>query len=94
MAGRARQPRPFSFVRLALLALGAGAVVLFISVPIILLVARWSVIAGLIVALIAIIAIIAAIGVVAQRIVGQAEQQLRDQQSDQRNRQERNNNGG
>lgn len=96
MTGRGSQPRPFSFVRLALLALGAGALVLLISVPIILLVARWSVIAGLVVALIAIVAIVAAIGVVAQRIVGQAEQQLRDQRANQPNhaQRERNDNGG
>ena len=92
-----KEPQQFSFIRLALLSLSAGAVVLLVSIPIILLLAAWSVIAGLIAALIAIIAIIAAIGLVSQRIVGQAEQQLKDQlaqREQERIDQERNNNGG
>ncbi|GAB19063.1 hypothetical protein GOEFS_073_00830 [Gordonia effusa NBRC 100432] len=87
-----KAPQPFSFVRLALLALGAGAIVLVVSIPIILLLAQWSVTAGLIAALVAIIAIIAAIGLVSQRIVGQAEQQLKDEIA--QREQERNNHGG
>ncbi|MFW0791617.1 hypothetical protein [Gordonia sp. CPCC 205333] len=87
-----KPPQPFSFVRLALLALGAGAIVLIVSIPIILLLAQWSVTAGLIAAVVAIIAIIAAIGFVSQRIVGQAEEQLKDEIA--QREQERNNNGG
>ncbi|NMO04233.1 hypothetical protein HH308_23730 [Gordonia sp. TBRC 11910] len=90
-----KKPQEFSFVRLALLALSAGAVVLLVSVPIILVLARWSVIAGLIAALVAIVAIIAAIGLVSQRIVATAERQLKEQLAQrERTDRERNNNGG
>ncbi len=87
-----KEPQPFSFVRLVFFALGAGVLVLLVSIPIILGVAVWSPLAGLIVAILAVIGVIAAIGVVSQRMVGQAEQALKREIEQQE--QERNNNGG
>ena len=62
----------FSIAKRALYALGAGVVVLAISVPIIVVAARWSPIAGLVAVLIAVVAVIAAIGTVATRMVNSA----------------------
>ncbi|AZG43764.1 hypothetical protein [Gordonia insulae] len=66
----------FSFGKLVLFALGAGVLVLLVSIPIILLIARWSPIAGLVVALIAVLAMIAAIGTVSRRMIATAEREI------------------
>ncbi|MDY6811131.1 MAG: hypothetical protein SW127_19310 [Actinomycetota bacterium] len=66
----------FSFGKLVLYALGAGVIVLLVSIPIILLIAQWSPIAGLVVALIAVLAMIAAIGTVSRRIIATAEREI------------------
>ncbi|WP_238421647.1 hypothetical protein [Gordonia sp. 'Campus'] len=62
----------FSIAKLAFYALGAGVLVLVVSVPIIVLCAHWSPIAGLVAALVAVAAMIAAIGTVANRMVDRA----------------------
>ena len=46
----------FSFGKMVLYSLGAGVLVLLVSIPIILLIAQWSPVAGLVVALIAVVA--------------------------------------
>ncbi|MXP21180.1 hypothetical protein GIY30_07405 [Gordonia sp. HNM0687] len=66
----------FSFGKLVLYSLGAGVIVLLVSIPIILLIAQWSPIAGLVVALIAVLAMIAAIGTVSRRIIATAEREI------------------
>ena len=72
-------PQPgsgFSIAKLAFYALGAGVLVLAVSIPIIVLLANWSPIAGLIGALAAVVAMIAAIGTVANRMVNRARADL------------------
>ncbi|WP_338855389.1 hypothetical protein WDY80_13725 [Gordonia hongkongensis] len=66
----------FSIAKLAFYALGAGVLVLIVSVPIIALCAHWSPIAGLVAALVAVAAMIAAIGTVANRMVDRARTDL------------------
>ncbi|MEE3852506.1 hypothetical protein VZC37_19350 [Gordonia sp. LSe1-13] len=66
----------FSFGRLVLFSLGAGVLVLVVSIPIILLVAQWSPVAGLVVALIAVLAMLAAIGTVSRRMISTAEREI------------------
>ncbi|WP_223204590.1 hypothetical protein [Gordonia jinghuaiqii] len=62
----------FSIAKLAFYALGAGVLVLAVSVPVIVLCAHWSPFAGLVAALVAVAAMIAAIGTVANRMVNRA----------------------
>lgn len=66
----------FSFAKLALYALGAGVLVLLVSIPIILGLAQWSPVAGLVAALVAVIAMIAAIGTVSNRMVNTARDRM------------------
>lgn len=66
----------FSFAKLVFYSLGAGALVLFVSIPIILLVARWSAVGGLVVALLAVVGMITAIGIVSRRVIASAERTL------------------
>lgn len=74
-------PRQFSFARLAVGALGAGALVLVISVPIAIGLAVVSPAAALIVAILALVLAVAVMGIVANRMVDRA---ARDMQSDAR----------
>ena len=67
MTDRSR-PR-FSIAKLAFYSLGAGVIVLVVSVPIIALAAHWNPIAGLVAVLLAVVAVIAAIGTVSTRMV-------------------------
>ncbi|MGC5246509.1 hypothetical protein ACPXB3_06250 [Gordonia sp. DT219] len=69
----------FSYGRFVLFVLGAGVIVLLISIPIILALARWSPIAGLVAALISVALMITAIGVTSKRLIGKAERALRAQ---------------
>ncbi len=66
----------FSIAKLAFYALGAGVLVLAVCIPLILLLANWSPVAGLIAALAAVVAMIAAIGTVANRMVNRARADL------------------
>ena len=66
----------FSFGKMVLYSLGAGVLVLLVSIPIILLIAQWSPVAGPVVALIAVLAMIAAIGTVSRRIIATAEREI------------------
>ncbi|MFE0749892.1 hypothetical protein [Gordonia sp. NPDC058843] len=75
-AGASPASTGFSIAKLAFYALGAGVLVLIVSVPIIALCARWSPIAGLVAALVAVAAMIAAIGTVANRMVERARADL------------------
>ncbi|MGW6032387.1 hypothetical protein [Gordonia terrae] len=72
----ASAPAGFSIAKLAFYALGAGVLVLIVSIPIIALCARWSPVAGLVAALVAVAAMIAAIGTVANRMVDRARADL------------------
>ena len=67
----------FSYGRFVVMVLGAGAIVLIISIPIILALAKWSAIAGLVAALVAVIAMITAIGFTSKFQIGKAERALR-----------------
>ncbi|MGV9710133.1 hypothetical protein ACWDTI_05665 [Gordonia sp. NPDC003424] len=78
--GRMSAPR-FSFARLVTFSLGAGTLVLLVSVPIILLCARWSPIAGLVAALIAVLVMIGVIGAVSRRMIAAAEQEILAEQA-------------
>ena len=72
----------FSFIRLALLSLGAGLAVLVVSLPLIWAasqVHRWLALA---VAVLAIIGIVAAIGIVANRVVSNVAQRLKQAHDD------------
>ncbi|MBJ7290748.1 hypothetical protein [Williamsia sp.] len=62
----------FSIARLAILAMGAGALVLGVSVPVIYGVSRVSAPAALVVALLAVALAIAVMGIVANRVVERA----------------------
>lgn len=62
----------FSIARLAILAMGAGALVLGVSVPVIYGVSRVSAPAALVVALLAVALAIAVMGIVANRVVDRA----------------------
>ncbi|MGC4959864.1 hypothetical protein [Gordonia sp. DT101] len=66
----------FSYGKLVLYSLGAGVVVLLVSIPVILLVAQWSPIAGLVIALIAVLAMIWVIGGVSRRMIARAEHEI------------------
>ncbi|MDL9944473.1 hypothetical protein QSJ19_02495 [Gordonia sp. ABSL11-1] len=66
----------FSLGKLVFYALGAGVLVLVVSIPIILAIAHWSPIAGLVVALLAVLAMIAAIGTVSRRMIATAEREI------------------
>ncbi|AZZ82699.1 hypothetical protein C5O27_17910 [Gordonia alkanivorans] len=66
----------FSIAKLAFYALGAGVLVLAACIPLILLLANWSPLAGLVAALAAVVAMIAAIGTVANRMVNRARAEL------------------
>lgn len=68
--------RRLSPSKLVLFSLGAGVVVLVVAIPLIFLVARWSPIAGLVVALLAVIVMIAAIGAVSRKMVADAERDI------------------
>jgi 4-hydroxybenzoate polyprenyltransferase len=69
--------RRFSFARLALFSLGAGALVLAISVPVVIGLAQLSPVAALIVAVLALILAVAAMGIVANRMVDRAADAMR-----------------
>ncbi|ORM33864.1 MULTISPECIES: hypothetical protein [Williamsia] len=71
------QQRRFSFARLALFSLGAGALVLAISVPVVIGLAQLSPVAALIVAVLALILAVAAMGIVANRMVDRAADAMR-----------------
>lgn len=73
--------KPFSIARLAALSLGAATLVLIIFIPIILGVAQWSPIAGLITAFLAIAFMIATIAVISRRIVARAERDMLEHQA-------------
>ncbi|GAA1482956.1 hypothetical protein GCM10009624_33960 [Gordonia sinesedis] len=66
----------FSYGKFVLCVLGSGVLVLLVSTPIILALAHWSPIAGLIGALVAVVAMIAVIGTVARRQLAAAERQI------------------
>ena len=68
----------FSYGRFVTLVLGSGVLVLVIGIPIILALAHWSPVAGLVAALIVVIAMIAVIGWIARRIIGSYERRVRD----------------
>jgi Flp pilus assembly protein TadB len=68
--------RQFSFARLALFALGAGAVVLVVSVPIVIWLAHVAPLVALIVAFLALVLAVAVMGIVANRMVDRAAQAL------------------
>jgi multisubunit Na+/H+ antiporter MnhG subunit len=68
--------RQFSFARLALFALGAGAVVLVVSVPIVIWLAQTAPLVALIVALLALILAVAVMGIVANRMIDRAAQDM------------------
>ncbi|WAC55795.1 hypothetical protein [Gordonia sp. SL306] len=72
----------FSYGKLVLYSLGAGVVVLLVSIPVILLVAQWSPIAGLVIALIAVLAMIWVIGGVSRRMIARAEHEILAARSD------------
>jgi 4-hydroxybenzoate polyprenyltransferase len=71
------QQRRFSFARLALFSLGAGALVLAISIPVVIGLAQLSPVAALIVAVLALVLAVAAMGIVANRMVDRAADQMR-----------------
>lgn len=66
----------FSFAKFVLFSLGAGAIVLIVSIPIIYALAHWSPYAGLFGALVAIVLMIAVIGVVSRRMIAGVERQM------------------
>jgi divalent metal cation (Fe/Co/Zn/Cd) transporter len=66
------EARQFSFARLALFALGAGAAVLVVSVPIVIWLAQVAPLVALIVALLALVVAVAVMGIVANRMVDRA----------------------
>ncbi|MGU3294891.1 hypothetical protein [Williamsia sp. M5A3_1d] len=68
--------REFSYARLALAVLGAGTLVLLVSVPVIYAVTRVSAPAALVVALLAVAVAIAVMGLVANRMVDAAARSL------------------
>lgn len=72
----------FSFARFVTYSLGAGILVLLISIPIILALARWTPIAGLVAALIAVLVMIGVIGLVSRRIIAAAERDIRAAQAE------------
>ena len=80
MTGSGGTPqRPhFSYGRFVTLVLGSGVLVLVVGTPIILALAHWSPVAGLVAALIVVIAMIAVIGWIARRIIGSYERRVRD----------------
>lgn len=67
----------FSYGRFVVLVLGAGVVVLLICVPIVLVLAKWDPIAGLVAALLAVVAMITAIGFTSKYQIGKAERAMR-----------------
>ena len=67
----------FSYGRFVLYVLGSGVLVLLVSIPVILGLARWwTPVAGLIAAILAVIVMIAVIGTVARRQLADAERQI------------------
>jgi Flp pilus assembly protein TadB len=68
--------RQFSFARLALFALGAGAAVLVVSVPIVIALAQAAPLVALIVALLALVLAVAVMGIVANRMIDRAAQDM------------------
>ncbi|GAC50790.1 hypothetical protein [Gordonia aichiensis] len=72
-----RRPH-FSYGRFVTLVLGSGVLVLVVGTPIILALAHWSPIAGLVAALVVVIAMVAVIGWIARRIIGSYERRVRD----------------
>ncbi|MYR05267.1 hypothetical protein GTV32_02540 [Gordonia sp. SID5947] len=66
----------FSYGKLVLYSLGAGVVVLLVAIPVILGVAQWSPIAGLVIALLAVLAMIGVIGGVSRRMIDRAEHEI------------------
>ncbi len=68
----------FSFARLAIGALGAGALVLAISVPVVIGLAMVSPISALIVAVLALVLAVAVMGIVANRMVDRVASAMRE----------------
>lgn len=71
-------PRQFSFARLAVFSLGAGALVLAISVPVVIGLAQVTPIVALIVAVLALVLAVAVMGIVANRMVDRAASAMRE----------------
>lgn len=71
-------PRQFSFARLAVFSLGAGALVLAVSIPIVIGLAQVAPIAALIVAVLALVLAVAVMGIVANRMVDRAATAMRE----------------
>ncbi|RPA63505.1 hypothetical protein EF294_08395 [Gordonia oryzae] len=69
----------FSYGRFVLFVLGAGVIVLVICIPVVLALARWNAIAGLVASLVSIVLMITAIGITSKRLIGKAERALRAQ---------------
>ncbi len=67
----------FSYGRFVTLVLGSGVLVLVIGIPIILALAHWSPIAGLVAALLVVLAMIGTIGWMSRRIIGNYERKVR-----------------
>lgn len=67
----------FSYGRFVFFTLGAGVLALVVGVPIILALAHWTPVAGLVAALVTVLAMIAAIGLTARRLLATAEAQIR-----------------
>lgn len=72
-------PRQFSFARLAVFSLGAGALVLAVSIPIVIGLAQVAPIAALIVAVLALVLAVAVMGIVANRMVDRAATVMREE---------------
>jgi divalent metal cation (Fe/Co/Zn/Cd) transporter len=71
------EQRRFSFARLAVFSLGAGALVLAISVPVVIGLAQVSPVAALIVAILALVLAVAVMGIVSNRMVDRAAGDMR-----------------
>ncbi|MGW0035993.1 hypothetical protein GYA93_09405 [Gordonia desulfuricans] len=76
-AGDGNTPYRFSYGKFVLYVLGSGVLVLVVCVPIILVLAHWNSVAGLIAALVTVILMIATIGTVSKRQIGKAEAAMR-----------------
>lgn len=67
----------FSYGRFVTFVLGSGVLVLVIGIPIILALAHWSPVAGLVAALLVVLAMIGTIGWMSRRIIGNYERKVR-----------------
>ena len=71
----------FSCGRFVVVVLGTGVTVLIVCVPIVLVLAKWNPVAGLVASLAALLLMITAIGVTSKRLIGKAERALRAQEN-------------